>query len=195
MRRSFFLVGGLAALLVAALLAVGGQLVGADKATSMDQAQQAAQAYLDRTGSPNLKIDELIEFDQNFYARIQERDTGVGAFELLINRATGVVSREPGPDMMWNTKYSPMAGGMMGRYYNSGPMAVSAQQAQAIAQSWLDANAAGSTAEAPDVFYGFYTVDYSRAGKLAGMLSVNGYSGQVWYHSWHGGFVQSHQVA
>jgi len=27
-------------------------------------------------------------------------------------------------------------------------------------------------------------------GKVIGMLSVNGTSGQVWYHTWHGAFVQ-----
>ena len=26
--------------------------------------------------------------------------------------------------------------------------------------------------------------------KETGMLSVNGYTGQVWYHTWHGPFVQ-----
>jgi hypothetical protein len=25
---------------------------------------------------------------------------------------------------------------------------------------------------------------------VAGMLSVNGYTGQIWYHTWHGAFVQ-----
>jgi len=27
-------------------------------------------------------------------------------------------------------------------------------------------------------------------GKIYGMLSVNGYTGDVWYHSWHGYFIQ-----
>jgi hypothetical protein len=26
------------------------------------------------------------------------------------------------------------------------------------------------------------------------MLSVNGYTGQVWYHTWHGSFIQEKQV-
>jgi hypothetical protein len=39
-------------------------------------------------------------------------------------------------------------------------------------------------------FYGYYTFDFTVNGKIAGMLSVNGNTGQVWYHSWHGDFIQ-----
>jgi len=27
-------------------------------------------------------------------------------------------------------------------------------------------------------------------GKMAGMLSVNGFSGDVWPHTWHGQFIE-----
>jgi hypothetical protein len=70
-------------------------------------------------------------------------------------------------------------------------MSVTSDQARDIAQRWLDANQSGATANSPDAFYGYYTVDFQRGGKLAGMLSVNGYSGQVWYHTWHGDFIQT----
>jgi hypothetical protein len=56
-----------------------------------------------------------------------KKDTGTGAMELLINKPSGQVYPEPGPNMMWNTKYgmmfgsggyggmmSPNRGGMMG---------------------------------------------------------------------------------
>jgi hypothetical protein len=39
-------------------------------------------------------------------------------------------------------------------------------------------------------FPGYYTVHILKSGKVTGMLSVNGYSGQVWYHTWHGAFIQ-----
>jgi len=94
--------------------------------------------------------------------------------------------------MMWNAKYSVMRPGMMGGFslIGSGPMTVSGQQAQAIAQHWLDANHAGTKANSPDPFYGYYTVDFGTTGQLVGMLSVNGYTGQVWYHGWHGSFIE-----
>lgn len=38
-------------------------------------------------------------------------------------------------------------------------------------------------------FYGYHTFDFGRDGKIIGMFSVNGYSGQVWYHGWHGVFI------
>ncbi|HEV1991564.1 MAG TPA: hypothetical protein VGR34_01705, partial [Candidatus Dormibacteraeota bacterium] len=151
-------------------------------------AQGVAASY----PSGGLAADEVIEFSGNYYASIREKATGIGAFEILIDRSSGNVIREPGPDMMWNAKYSMMGGGMMGSSGATGsrPMTVSTQQAQDVAQRWLDANQTGTSAKAPDSFYGFYTVDFQRTGRLVGMLSVNGYTGQVWFHSWHGSFIQ-----
>ena len=40
-----------------------------------------------------------------------------------------------------------------------------------------------------DEFYGYYTFDVKKGGAVLGMLSVNAFSGQVWYHAWHGGFI------
>jgi hypothetical protein len=164
----------------------GANDIGMDRAVKL--AQNTAASY----SGGSLTADEVIEFSSNYYASIREKDSGIGAFEILIDRTTGSVIREPGPDMMWNAKYSAMRGGMMGSFgaAGSGPMTVTTQQAQDIAQRWLDENRAGAGAKAPDSFYGFYTVDFERTGQLVGMLSVNGYTGQVWYHSWHGTFIQ-----
>jgi hypothetical protein len=169
----------------------------AGKTISIDQAQQAVQAALDRQGNRDLVIDEVMEFQDNFYAIVKEKSTGTGAFELLVDRSTGAGIPEPGPNMMWNTKYGMMAGqtgwmmggGMMGTNF-AGPMTVSAEQARQAAQRWLDQNQPGSTTEAPDAFHGYYTVHLVKEGKVTGMLSVNGYTGQVWYHTWHGAFIQ-----
>ena len=160
--------------------------IGMDRAVTI--AQNAAASY----SGGGLAADEVIEFTGNYYASIREKDTGIGAFEILIDRPTGNVVREPGPDMMWNAKYSVMHTGMMGGFslIGAGQMTVSGQQAQDIAQHWLDANQAGTTANSPDPFYGFYTVDFGTRGQRVGMLSVNGYTGQVWYHRWHGSFIQ-----
>jgi hypothetical protein len=157
----------------------------------MDRAVTIAQNVATSNSTGGLAADEVIEFSDNYYASIRETSTQIGAFEILIDRSSGNVVREPGPDMMWNTKYSVMGGGMMGGFgfRNSGPMTVTATQAQDIAQRWLDANQPGTTAKSADPFYGYYTVDFERDGSLVGMLSVNGYSRQVWYHTWHGTFI------
>jgi hypothetical protein len=164
----------------------GGRDIGMDRAVQI--AQNVAASY--PTGG--LVAAEVIEFSNNYYASIREQSTGIGAFEILIDRGNGNVVREPGPDMMWNAKYSMMRGGMMGGFgfAGSGPMTVTSQQARDIGQQWLDANQSGTTANPPDPFYGYYTIDFERNGNLVGMLSVNGYSGQVWYHTWHGSFIQ-----
>src|SRR5579859_4921440 len=83
---------------------------------SLDAAKQAFQAYVDRTGNQDLALDEVMQFQWNYYAIVQEKSTGSEAFELLADPQTGTVFPEVGPNMMWNTKYSPMAkygGGMM----------------------------------------------------------------------------------
>jgi hypothetical protein len=206
------LIIGIGAIAASLLLAVGGIAAGRMSGWSMgthsenmgravsggngdiglDRAVKISQDVAASYRSGDLVADEVIEFSGNYYASIREKATKIGAFEILIDRATGSVTREPGPDMMWNAKYSMMGGGMVGAFGVSGskPMTVTTQQAQDIAQRWLDANQTGTGANAPDSFYGFYTVDFQRAGRLVGMLSVNGYSGQVWFHSWHGSFIQ-----
>ena len=35
-----------------------------------------------------------------------------------------------------------------------------------------------------------YTIDLERDGQIVGMLSVNGYDGQVFPHTWHGTFIE-----
>ncbi|HET7467360.1 MAG TPA: hypothetical protein VFL29_11895 [Candidatus Dormibacteraeota bacterium] len=174
---------------------MGWRVTPAGQSISIDQAQRSVQSFLDRTGNRDLTIDELMEFDQNFYALVKEKSTGIGAFELLVNKSSGAVGFEPGPNMMWNTKYSMMGGGMMrggfGVASSSGPMPVSADQATRIAQGWLDRRFSGDSAGDADAFYGYYTFHFKQNGQIAGMLSVNGYSGQVWFHTWHGSFVQA----
>lgn len=46
-------------------------------------------------------------------------------------------------------------------------------------------NMTEATFRVPDI----YTLHTEKDGGITGILSVNGYSGEVWYHSWHGPFV------
>jgi hypothetical protein len=176
---------------------------------SLDQAKTIAQQYLSSTQNPNLAVKEIMEFQYNFYIIYYEKDTGIGAFEMLIwkqvpspgmmgggmgmggQMMVGVIAPEPGPNMMWNTKYSVMGQGMIGnRNQPTTTMTITKDKALQAAQTYLDTNLNGAKVEDATQFYGYYTIDYTVNGKIAGMLSVNGYTGQVWYHSWHGAFVQ-----
>jgi hypothetical protein len=160
---------------------------------TIDTAVGIAQNYVASLSNKDLAIDEVEEYTQNFYVLVKEKSTGLGAFEMLIDKYTGAIAPEMGPNMMWNTKYGMMSGGMMGwtAGTTTGPMTVTVDQAKAYAQQFLTANYPGTTVGGIDTFYGYYHVDVLSAGNTYGMLSVNGYTGQVWYHTWHGAFIQA----
>ena len=111
--------------------------------------------------------------------------------ELLIDKYTGRISPEYGPDMMWNSKYGPMNNGMMGiSNQGSSATSISNDKASQLVQQYLDGNSNNAKVEMGTQFYGYYTFDFTVNDKIAGMVSVNAYTGQVWYHSWHGAFIQ-----
>jgi len=173
-------------------------------------AQQAVQSYLTSLNNSDLTLKEVMVFNNNAYGLIVEKSTGKGAMEVLVNPATKTVTPEVGPNMMWNLKYSLMGTGGCGRGMmttkgtcnvpqppttNVAEMTVTTAQATQYAQEYLDKNVAGTkAANDPVSFYGYYTLDYTKDGKPAGMLSVNGYTGQVWLHTWHGTFIEEWQA-
>jgi hypothetical protein len=132
-----------------------------------------------------------MEFERNFYAIVRELDTGIGAMELLVDKWTGAVGPEMGPNMMWNARYGMhgRSGGVMGG--TSEINTITSEAALEIAQRWLDARRPGVAVEQhADPFYGYYTIHTLQDGEIEGMLSVHGTTGQVWYHTWHGAFIQ-----
>jgi hypothetical protein len=182
---------------------------------TIDQAKVAAEKYLANLDDSDLEIAEIMIFDNNGYVIVREASTGIGAFELLMDAVLQIAYPEHGPNMMWNLKYSGlnhqymmggngygmmgmMGGGMMSGYgWNSttpldvaAKMTVTAEQAVEYAQKYLDVNFAGATTEHATQFYGYYTLDFEKDGKVAGMLSINGFSGQVFLHTWHGTFIE-----
>jgi hypothetical protein len=182
---------------------------------SVDQAKTAAEKYIQSLNLQGLEIGEVMIFDNNTYVVVKETETGIGAFELLVDTSPQSAYPEYGPNMMWNLKYgglshgsmmsgNGMMGGMMGSNsmigswnYQTTPVNVSSkltvtpEQAVQYAQQYLDKNYAGAiAADDPTQFYGYYTLDVSKDGKIIGMLSVNGYSGQIFLHTWHGTFIE-----
>ena len=93
----------------------------------------------------------------------------------------------------------PGSGGMMGGGYGGDPTwapspettrpSVSAQEAKALAARWLAREGSELRAGTADAFPGYYTLHVLEGDRLAGMLSVNAYTGAVWYHRWHGRFL------
>jgi outer membrane murein-binding lipoprotein Lpp len=158
---------------------------GAVSSPTPEQAEQLAEQYTASFGE-NLEVAEIMAFSNHYYVQARETDTGRDAFEFLIDGVTGAAYPEPGPNMMWNTKYGHM-GSMFGQ--PSAEMTVSEDEAVQLAQNYLDRYQADLEAdEHADSFYGYYTLHTLRDGAIVGMLSVNATTGQVWYHSWHGQF-------
>jgi len=167
---------------------------------SMTEAIEAVESFLDNLNDGNLALAEIMIFDNHAYAGIVEKDTGIGAMELLIDPNSLTVTPEMGPNMMWNQKYGMMTGS--GRWGNATPnealaeMPVTSAAAIEAAQEYLDANV-GNNFIADDhaaPFYGYYTLHVNQNGKTVGMLSVNGYSGQVFLHTWHGELLEMSDV-
>ncbi|MCJ7730817.1 hypothetical protein MUP51_00735 [Candidatus Bathyarchaeota archaeon] len=163
-------------------------------------AEDVSNEYLGNINDPDIAIDEIMEFQYNYYVIYYEKSTGAGAFEMLIDKQSGQIFPEYGPNMMWNLKYG--SGGMMGggsMMGGGGPVVTAhivmdESTAMGIAQDFLDATYPGSVAEDPHPFYGYYTIHTTRNGEVSGMLSVNQYTGSVWYHNWHGKFIQSVEI-
>ncbi len=161
---------------------MSGYYSGVPSALSHDNAKEIADGYLTSLNNRDLEIDEFEEYSHNFYVSLIEKSTGRGAIEIIIDRYYANYQPEP-QSMMWNGKY-----GMMGSYQQS-QMPVTQQQAIEIAQDFLDVVYPGTEADEIITYYGYYTIMTELDGKHYGMLSVNGYSGDVWYHTWHGMFI------
>lgn len=182
----------------------GSQNSGADvEPLSLEETEAALDDYLAERDEEGLTVGEIMIFDNHAYAQIVDAG-GNGAFELLVDPVTGRAYPEPGPNMMWNTEYGHPAGGyghhaggagmmgmMAGWSQPEGEPQVTAQEAVALAQAYLDEALPGATAEEhADAFPGYYTLHVLRDGQVEGMLSVNAYDGDVFPHTWHGQFVE-----
>lgn len=78
------------------------------KQITIDDAAEATERYLSAYYGQDLVLKEVMDFAWNFYAEVEEEDTGIHAMEFIIDKYTGQVSPEMGPNMMWNTKYGTM---------------------------------------------------------------------------------------
>lgn len=140
----------------------------------VDTIAQARARATQASASSGLKPGEVMQFSNNFYVELKDT-AGNPTTEVLVDVATGAVTTEYGPAMMWNT--------------GNRTAAISPDQAITVANQWLSANAPGQTAGTAEAYPGYYTIDTSTNGTKTGMLSVNATTGAVWYHTWHGRFI------
>ncbi|HUX12420.1 MAG TPA: hypothetical protein VMW87_05290 [Spirochaetia bacterium] len=135
-----------------------------------------------------LEVAEIMEFQYNYYVQIRDKSSHALAFELLVNPYSGRIAPEPGPNMAWNTLYGHMAGISVA---TPPTMTVSPAQAVKLATDFVKRYSANSSVGKAEAFPGYYTLHIIDGGKIVGMLSVNGYTGRIWYHNWHGTYVKT----
>jgi hypothetical protein len=166
--------------------------------------------WLATSGFDGFKVAEVMAFNNNDYVAVHDK-AGKPAFELLTDLSTNWLMEEP-PSMMWNTSYGMMrdfgtrVGPMMGGWYGNGGWnswsgsgagkVATMAKAVAVANEWLAARHPGETVPADAVhetsmghFPGYYSFDTTYQRKTYGMLSINATTGAVWYHGWHGTFL------
>lgn len=130
---------------------------------------------------PDARLADVMPFSNHTYAQIVDAE-GNGLAEILVDRYTGVVMPEPGPNMMWNPT------GMMG--FGGTPAArYDESAAREQAADFLAEFLPGAEVLSGQGFPGYVTFDYGRDGRVEGMLSVNAVTGVVWPHAWHGVFL------
>ena len=149
----------------------------------LDAARARVERFADQL-DPGLRVGEVMRFANHYYAEVQTA-AGAGVTEVLVDGRSGAVSTEPGPAMMWNTRYGLDRGPVAG----AGPDAeLTKAQAGEAAQRWLRQTNRDVTVDAAEAFPGYYTLHTLKNGRIDGMLSVQMATGVVWYHSWHGQF-------
>ncbi|KDR95801.1 hypothetical protein SAMN02745945_02183 [Peptoclostridium litorale DSM 5388] len=156
-----------------------------------------------------LEIADIFVYeDSDYYVSIEEAATGKGAFELLVNQYSGVIYPEHGPNMMWNEKYGMHGRGhIMGRHMRSRSffneysgyyrnedatkqisLELAVELATEYVKKYVDEDMVAT--EEGHEFYGYYTLHIKKEEQTVGMLSVNYYTGDVWFHDWHGKLIE-----
>ena len=167
-----------------------------DQRLTIEQVEERVKDYLRDLNDSNIQVEEIIEFDNRFYVRFSEKDTGINAFAALVDPYTGRMYAGHQPDKYWNTRYKGESY-RISRYggepidWPSGPVAVTEEQAWSIAQRAIlgSGSIPGGEVGIVQPFYGYYTIPILRQGDVVGLVNINGYTGTVCYESCHGSVV------
>ncbi len=150
-----------------------------------ENVKNLAIELVERQFGPEYQVSDIFIFDNSpYYVSVIEIDSEQGAFELLFDPYSKVIYPEYGPNMMWNTENG--MNNMMGWSAPLKDNILSRQEALESADKFAQANDFTVEDEGHQFpgYYTFHTGDNNDNTK--GMLSVNAYTGQVWYHNWHG---------
>lgn len=67
---------------------------------------------------------------------------------------------------------------------------ITPEYAKQLAQQFLNLYLQGLKVDQTRVYYGYYVADVLVNGTDYPTVAINGYTGQVWYETWHTGFLQ-----
>jgi hypothetical protein len=124
-----------------------------------------------------LTIGKVLAFDDSFYAVLLDASNdAVG--EVLLDRYSGSVYPEPGPNMMWNANWG--AGGA-----SATTPVYDLAAAQALATTFLASYLPGATVLDGRALPGYASFEVGTETPKA-VLSVNFSTGEVWVHTWLG---------
>jgi hypothetical protein len=138
------------------------------------EAAQRAAAFAASCGA-GIQVGEIIAFSSSYYVTLID-SSGAGVAEVLVDRYTGAVYPEPGPNMLWNGQWG--AGATAAPEYDQAA-------AQALATTFLAGYLPGASVLEGQAFPGYATFAFGR-DHLEGLLSVHAVTGEVWVHAWHG---------
>jgi hypothetical protein len=154
---------------------------------SMDEIRKVGEEFV-KQYKTDVELIRIIETSKYFYIVFQEKTTGTGAFELLADPITGKMGFETGPSQLWNTKYGMWGSGSS--MINGIPLNQALNNA---AQFSKKEDPSTSVSPDPISFNGYYSFLTFQNGKINGVVSVNGFTGEVQPHSWLGKVLQSRE--
>ncbi|WP_292387864.1 peptidase M4 [Methanosarcina sp. UBA5] len=150
------------------------------KPVTQDEALKSMQNFSRQYGS-NLEVEDFMVFSGNYYAVLKDTNSSQYIAEVLVDRYSGSVYPEPGPNMMWNTRFG------AGRTTTGGPE-YDLAEAENLTKDFLGGYLPEAQIMESNEMPGYYTFDFGRQD-IEGMLSVNAYNGQIWVHTWHGSYL------
>ena len=151
------------------------------KPITQDEALRNMQNFARQYYGSNIGIEDFMAFSSNYYAVLKDANSSQNIAEVLVDRYSGSTYPEPGPNMIWNTRYG------AGRT-QAGATGYDLVGANKLAEEFLTGYLPGSKILESHSMPGYYTFDFGR-NETESMLSVNAYSGQIWVHTWHGSYI------
>ncbi len=150
------------------------------KPISSADASQRMESFARNFGK-NIKVEDFMAFSGNYYSVLKDLSSNQSLAEVLVDRYSGTILPEPGPNMMWNTRYGSGRTGTEGTGYDLA-------RAKRLAEDFLKDYLPGAKVMESNALPGYYTFDFGRQ-EIDGMLSVNANNGEIWVHTWHGFYL------